>query len=132
MTGFEYTVTTDKSFDNVVSAIETKAAENNFRVLHVHDVAATLGEKGFQRDPLKIIEICNAKYADQVLRKDIKLSLMLPCPISVYVQDGKTKISTLLPGSMIEFFPNAGIEDVAKTVEAAVLKIIGEAVGVEI
>lgn len=132
MTGFEYTVTTDKSFDNVVSAIETKAAENNFRVLHVHDVAATLGEKGFQRDPLKIIEICNAKYADQVLRKDIKLSLMLPCPISVYVQDGKTKISTLLPGSMIEFFPNAGIEDVAKTVEAAVLKIIGESVGVEI
>lgn len=132
MTGFEYTVTTDKSFDNVVSAIETKAAENNFRVLHVHDVAATLGEKGFQRDPLKIIEICNAKYADQVLRKDIKLSLMLPCPISVYVQDGKTNISTLLPGSMVEFFPNAGIEDVAKTVEAAVLKIIGESVGVEI
>lgn len=127
MTRFEYTVTTDKSFGDAVSAIETKAAENNFRVLHVHDVAATLGEKGFQREPLKIIEICNAKYADQVLRKEIKTSLMLPCPISVYVQDGKTSISTLLPASMVEFFPGAGIEDVANAVEAAVLKIIGEA-----
>lgn len=127
MAGFEYTVTTEKSFDDAVSALEQKAAENSFRVLHVHDVAATLGEKGFERDPLKIIEICNAKYADQVLRKDIKISLMLPCPISVYVEGGKTHISTLLPGSMVEFFPNAGIEDIAKAVESAVLKIIGEA-----
>lgn len=127
MVGFDYTVTTEKSFDDAVAAIERSAAENNFRVLHVHDVAATLREKGFQRDPLKIIEICNAKYADQVLREDIRTSLMLPCPISVYAEGGKTSISTLLPGSMVEFFPDAGIADVAKAVEGAVLKIIREA-----
>lgn len=127
MKAFEHTVTTEKPFDEAVSAIEKKAAERNFRVLHTHDVAATLAEKGFPREPLKIIEICNAKYASQVLNKDVKISLMLPCPISVYVQGGRTCISTLLPSSIAEFFPGTGIEGLAAEVEAIVLRIIEEA-----
>ena len=124
MKAFERTVTTDKAFDEAVSAIERKAGEKGFRVLHTHDVAATLAEKGFPREPLKIIEICNAKYASQVLAKDVKLSLMLPCPISVYEEMGKTHISTLLPSSIVRFYPEAGIEDLAAEVERIVLDVI--------
>lgn len=127
MNKFEYTVTTDKSFEDTVSAILQKATENNFRVLHTHDIAATLTEKGFPRPPLKVIEICNAKYASKVLEKDVKISLMLPCPISVYVVDGKTHISTMLPTSIALFFPHAGIEGIASEVENIVLKIIKDA-----
>jgi uncharacterized protein (DUF302 family) len=127
MNKFEYTVTTDKSFEDAVSAILQKATENNFRVLHTHDIAATLTEKGFPRPPLKVIEICNAKYASKVLEKDVKISLMLPCPISVYVVDGKTHISTMLPTSIAQFFPHAGIEGIASEVENIVLKIIKDA-----
>ncbi len=127
MKAFEHTVTTEKTFEEAVLAIEKKSTEKGFRVLHTHDVAATLAEKGFPREPLKIIEICNAKYASQVLNKDVKISLMLPCPISVYVQGGKTEISTLLPSSIADFFPRAGIEGLAAEVESVVLKIIEEA-----
>jgi uncharacterized protein (DUF302 family) len=127
MDKFEQTVTTDKSFDEAVSAIEQKAVENGFRVLQTHDIAATLTEKGFPRQPLKVIEICNAKYASKVLEKDVKISLMLPCPISVYVKDGKTHISTMLPSSIAQFFPHAGIEGIAVEVESIVLKIIKDA-----
>ena len=126
MKTFEHTVTTERSFDEAVTAIEKKTGEKGFRVLHTHDVAATLAEKGFKRQPLKIIEICNAKYANQVLEKDVKLSLMLPCPISVYVERGKTHISTLLPSSIVEFFPHASIESLASEVEEIVLKIVEE------
>lgn len=124
MNEFEYTVTSKKTFPQAVEAVEKKSAEMGFRVLHTHDIAATLAEKGFPREPLKLVEICNAKYASQVLEKDVKVSLMLPCPISVYVQSGKTHISTLLPTSIAHFFPNAGIEGVATEVEKAVLKIV--------
>jgi uncharacterized protein (DUF302 family) len=124
MAAFERTVTTDKAFDEAVSAIERKAAEKGFRVLHTHDVAATLAEKGFPREPLKIVEICNAKYASQVLAKDVKISLMLPCPVSVYVEKGKTHISTMLPSSIVQFYPEAGIEDLASEVEKIVLEIV--------
>lgn len=80
---FHYTVETSKSFEVAVQAIEQKTAEKGFRVLHTHDVAATLAEKGFPRDPLKIIEICNARYASEVLKKDVNIALMLPRPVAV-------------------------------------------------
>lgn len=124
MNKFEYTATTNKSFSEAVEAVEKKTAEMGFRVLHTHDIAATLAEKGFPREPLKLVEICNAKYASRVLEKDVKLSLMLPCPISIYVEGGMTHISTLLPASIAHFFPDAGIEGVAAEVETAVLKIV--------
>lgn len=53
MRTFERTITTEKAFDEAVTALEMKAAEKGFRVLHTHDVAATLAEKGFPREPLK-------------------------------------------------------------------------------
>jgi uncharacterized protein (DUF302 family) len=93
-------------------------------VLHTHDVAATLAERGFPRDPLKIVEICNARYASEVLAKAVKISLRLPCPISVYVEGGTTHIRIMLPTTISEFFPDAGIEDVAAQVERTVLEII--------
>ncbi|MEW5993300.1 MAG: DUF302 domain-containing protein [Candidatus Zixiibacteriota bacterium] len=76
---------------------------------------------------MKIIEICNANYASQVLDKDVKISLMLPCPTSVYVEGGQTHINTLLPTSIVQFFPHAGIEGLALVVESIVLQIIEEA-----
>ena len=124
---FEKTISTNKSFDEAVAAVEKKTAEKGFQVLYTHNVAATLAEKGLAREPLKIIEICNAKYASRVLDKDVKLALMMPCPISVYVQGGKTQISTMLPTSIVEFFPKAGIKKIAVEMEKGVLGIIAEA-----
>jgi uncharacterized protein (DUF302 family) len=127
MTQIEYTVETSKPFDAAVTAVQEKSAAKGFGVLHTHDVAATLASKGFAREPLKIIEICNARYANEALAKDIHLALLLPCPISVYTEQGKTFISAFRPSAMPQFFPNAGIEAVADAVENAVLEIVNEA-----
>lgn len=127
MKNFEHTVNTSKSVDDAVQAVEQITASKGFRVLHVHDVAATLAEKGFQREPLKIIEICNAKYAHEVLQKDIMTALMLPCPIVVYALGGKTHISTMLPSIMEGFFPDKGIGPVAEIVEKVAVAIVDEA-----
>jgi uncharacterized protein (DUF302 family) len=127
MKDFRFSVETGKTFDAAVKAVEEKTAEKGFRVLHTHDVAGTLAEKGFPRDPLKIVEICNARYASEALKKDVSVALMLPCPIAVYTQGGKTIISTMLPSMLVEFYPEAGLEKVAAEVEQAVLKIVDEA-----
>ena len=103
-----------------------RVKEKGFGVLHIHDVKATLAGKGFDREPLKVIEICNAKYASEVLSKDIKISLMLPCPISVYVEGGKTYISTLMPKVIAEFYPEADIKSIAEEVDEIVLSIVEE------
>jgi uncharacterized protein (DUF302 family) len=125
--GIEYTVETRKPFDEAVSAVEQASVAHGFRVLYTHDVAATLAEKGFPREPLKVVEVCNARYASELLEKDIRTALMLPCPISVYSRQGKTFISTMRPSLIADFFPEAKIEQTALTVETAVRQIIDEA-----
>ena len=129
MREFKYTVQTGRSFDDAVAAVEQKTAEKGFRVLHVHDVAATLGEKGIHQEPLKIIEICNARYAHEALQKDISIALMFPCPIAVLRERGNAYISTMLPSVLVDLFPGKGIDSVAAKVEEVVLQIVNEAKG---
>lgn len=99
-----------------MAAIEITAQEKGFRVLYIHDMQATLAAKGFTTEPMKIIEICNARFASQVLAKDKKFSLMLPCPISVFVEQGKTFISALKPRVLSDYYPGEGIEEIAEEV----------------
>lgn len=127
MKNFQYTTETSKPFDTVVQALERKSAEHGFSVLHTHDVAATLNGKGFPREPLKIVEICNARYANEALKRNVDVAVMLPCPISVYTQGGKTFLSTMLPSVLADFYPGCGLEALAGEVEKAVLRIIEEA-----
>src|SRR3990167_1948034 len=123
---FDYTVTTTKSFDEAVRAVELETQEAGFRVLYIHDVAETLKEKGLEIEPLKIIEICNAKSAYAVLQADIKIGLCLPCNINVYRKDEVTYISGMRPIILPKFFPDADLGNLPKEVDAIIKKIIDE------
>lgn len=121
---FDYTVTTRKSFDEAVVAVEKETKTAGFRVLYIHDVFLTLKEKGFKIEPFKIIEICNAKSAYAVLKADIKIGLCLPCKINVYVKDGKTYISGMRPIILSQFFPKANLGNLPVEVDAIIRGII--------
>ncbi len=123
----DYTVSTQKSYADAVQAVVDSAAAHNFRVQFVHDVAETLAEKGFDREPVTIVEMCNAKYASEVLARDIKIGLMLPCPVMVYELDGEVTISTMRPTLIGAFFPDAQLEQIAAEVEAKIVAIVDEA-----
>jgi uncharacterized protein (DUF302 family) len=123
----DYTVPTTKSFKDAVAAVIDLTAAHGFRVQFVHDVQQTLAEKGFTREPLTIVEMCNAKFASQVLAADPKIGLMLPCPIMVYVEHGQTLISTMRPTLIGGFFPASGIDETAAEVEHVLFAIIDEA-----
>lgn len=127
MKSFLHTVDTQKSFEAAVEAVDAKVAEKNFRVVNTYDVAATLTEQGFPRSPLKIIEVCNARLASEALDKDINVALMLPCPIAVYTEGGKTFISTMRPSALVALCPASGLEQIAAEVERVVLQIVDEA-----
>lgn len=121
---FDYTVTTEKSFDEAVEAVEQETKSAGFRVLHIHNVTATLKEKGFKIEPFKIVEICNAKSAYAVLQADIKIGLCLPCKINVYQKDGKTYISGMRPVVLSQFFPNANLGNLPAEVDTIIRGII--------
>ncbi|BCV21404.1 DUF302 domain-containing protein [Moorella sp. Hama-1] len=122
-----YTVTTDKDFADAVRAVEEATAAQGMKVQHVHDVQATLKSKGYDSEPLKIIEICNARYAHEVLARDVMISLMMPCKVNVYTREGKTYISALRPTMLAEFFPHADLKEVANQVDAKIRAIVDAA-----
>ena len=125
---FAYTLESSKPFDQVVSAIEARTPEHQFRVLAVHDVQATLSEKGLQRGPLKIIEICNAKFAHQALQKSAEVALFMPCRFAVYTEEGKTIVKLGRPAMIAEIMPGAGLNELAAEVEMTMKQIMQESV----
>jgi uncharacterized protein (DUF302 family) len=127
----DYTVPTSKDFDAAVDVVAQLVKDAGFRVLFVHDVSATLAEKGFQRERVSIIEMCNAKYANGVLAADVKIGLLLPCPIMVYAEKGKVFISTMRPTLIGGFFPEADIAEVAAQVEDVLVGILDKAAAEE-
>jgi uncharacterized protein (DUF302 family) len=127
MEELDYTVASRLPFEEAVAAVLEGARRQGFGVLHVHDVQATLAARGFARGPLKIIEVCHPRHAFEVLARDPKISLMLPCPVSVYEEDGAVRVSALRPKLMGAFYPEAGIEAQAEAVDAAVRAIVDAA-----
>ena len=121
---FDYTVITEKSFDEAVKAVEQEIKRAGFRVLYIHDVTSTLKEKGFEIEPFKIIEICNAKSAYAVLKADIKIGLCLPCKINVYQKDGQIFISGMRPIVLSQFFPKANLGDLPNEIDVIIRRII--------
>lgn len=124
---FDYTVITKKSFNEAVRSVSEETKKAGFRVLYIHDVTATLAEKNFQIEPLKIIEICNAKSAYAVLQADIKIGLCLPCKINVYQKEGQIYISGMRPIILSQFFPQADLGNLPAEVDAIIRGIIEKA-----
>jgi len=121
---FDYTVTTEKSFDEAVAAVKEETKKAGFRVLYIHDVSATLKEKGFKIEPFKIIEVCNAKSAYTVLQADIKIGLCLPCKINVYQKGRQIFISGMRPLILPQFFPEANLGNLPAEVDTIIRRII--------
>src|SRR3989339_740061 len=112
---FDYTISTSKSFDVTVQGVEAEIAKVGMRVLYVHDVQKDLAEKGFHREPVKIIEFWKA---------DIKISLCMPCKINVYTKDGQTFISGMRPIVLPQFFPQANLGEQALEIDRIIQSII--------
>jgi uncharacterized protein (DUF302 family) len=96
------------------------------RVLVTHDVQGTLAEKGFERGPYKIIEVCQAASAHQVLAADEKIGLFMPCKILVYRKAHRTVVCGQRPLAIAEFFPEADLGDTPQRIDALLRGIIDE------
>lgn len=118
----------DKPFEAVARAIAENSATNSFRVLAVHDVQQTLAEKGLEREPLKIIEVCNAVFAHNALKKEIDVALFMPCRYSVYTAGKETVVKLNRPTMISQMLPEAGLDELAAEVEATLVKIMKESV----
>jgi len=124
-----YIIETDKTFNQASTDLESAVKHHGFGVLHVHDLGVTLRSKGIVFDnECKIFEVCNPQQAVKVLSTDMRLNMALPCRISVFTEQGKTKIGLIKPMQMLSALSqDAGLIEVAKEVEDKVIQMVDDA-----
>lgn len=124
-----YIVESNKSFEQAATDLEAAVKRNEFGVLHIHDLGNTLRSKGMPfTENCKVFEVCNPAQATKVLSTDMRLNMALPCRISVYTEQGKTRIGMIKPTPMLAALSHdASLAVVANEVEARTIKMIDEA-----
>lgn len=126
---FHYTVETNKSIDETVKALEKTLKEEQFGVLWDFDLTAKLQEKGLDFDsPYRVLEVCNPKEANRVLKEDKVIGYFLPCKIVVYEDEGKTKIGLPKPTTLIDLANNDKLSTIATDVENRLIHCIDQAI----
>ena len=124
-----YIVKTNKSFQQASTDLESAVMRHGFGVLHVHDLGTTLRSKGIAfDDECKVFEVCNPGQAAKVLSTDMRLNMALPCRISVFTEQGTTKIGLIKPVQMLAALSqDAALVQVAKEVEEKTIQMVDEA-----
>ena len=124
-----YIVDTDKSVDRATADLEAAVQKHGFGILHVHDLRQTLAKKGYTLPAeCRVYEICQPAQALKVLTADMNLNMALPCRVSVYEQNGRTRIGTIRPTEMLGLLSeDSALAAIAKEVDTTIEAIIDEA-----
>lgn len=124
-----YTVASRKPFEQAVDDLDAAVRRHQFGVLHVHDLGATLRNRGQAfAGECKVFEVCNPRHAAHVLDLDLRLNMALPCRISVYTQAGETRIGMIEPERMLGMLSDdPALASVAREVGESTRRMIDEA-----
>lgn len=123
----EFTLTSQRPFEELIAAVQETALQKSFRTLHVHDVQATLKEKGFSIMPYSIIEVCNAAYANEAIQAYAGIGMFLPCRIAVYDSGRERTLTMMNPSMMTSVLPAANFGDLPQKVETLLQEVMKEA-----
>jgi uncharacterized protein (DUF302 family) len=110
---------TDLTVEEAESKVRAALAAEGFGVLTEIDVAATLREKlGVERGAYRILGACNPALADQALRREPDIGVLLPCNVVVYEAGDRTVVAAFDPAIMSSVTGNDALRDLAEDARA--------------
>ena len=122
----QYMEATNKSVQEVIDCLKEVTAKYKYGIQHIHNVQETLKSKGIDLvNECQIVDICNPIVAEKFLSEDMSLSIIMPCKIAVYTQDGETMIAM---NSLVQLVDdiNPDLIELAQEVQEQLLEIIDE------
>ena len=124
-----YIVESSKSFYEATFDLGPTIQRLGFVILATHDLGEMLQRKEINLDDdCQIFEICNYRYVEKLLSIDMRLSLTLPWRISVFTENGATKIGVSRPDTMLATLgENAELARLAAEIEARLVMIVDDA-----
>jgi uncharacterized protein (DUF302 family) len=123
-----YIVDSDKSFHEATVDLEAVVPRLGFVILQVHDLGAALRRKGIELDEdCKVFEICSFRQTGRLLSIAMRLNLALPWRISVFTENGVTRIGLIRPQPMLAALADsAGLSPLAREIDEKMMQIVDE------
>lgn len=123
-----YIVESDKSFYEATFDLEPVIQRLGFAVLQQQDLSETLRRKHIELDDDCIVfDVCNFRQMEKMLAIDMGLSLLLPWRISVFTENGATKLGLIRPEPMLAAFgKHPELSRLAAEIEEKMVQIIDE------
>lgn len=95
-----YIVESSKSFYEATFDLPPVVQRLGFVILHAQDLGEMLKRKEIDvDDECQVFDVCNYRQMEKMLALDIKLAMTLPWRITVFTEDGATKIGIVRPAS---------------------------------
>ena len=117
----------DVPFETALQETRNALAAEGFGILCDMDVAATLREKlGVAMTPYAILGACNPSLANEALRAEPDIGLLLPCNVIVYATGAPdtTVVAALDPESALALTGNEAMRPIAAQVAAKLRRVI--------
>jgi uncharacterized protein (DUF302 family) len=122
------TMESTRPIEEVARDLERFAPEHGLSVLGQHDLAGRMTEKGFQFEtPVRVLEVCSAKHAHQVLSARIEIATAMPCRVALWGTVSGTVLATLEPTKLLPMFGDASLAPVAAEIERRILELMRHA-----
>ena len=116
---------TGLSFDEAVERCRQALSREGFGVLTEIDVKATLKKKlDVDREPYIILGACHPPSAHRALTAVPEVGVLLPCNVTVSVEQGGTVVRAMNPGAAMGILKNPVLEEVAAEVGAALKRVV--------
>lgn len=120
-----FSATTSLAFDQAVERCREALAAEGFGALTEIDVQATLKKKlDVDRDPYLILGACHPPSAHRVLAAAPEVGVLLPCNVTVSIEEGSTVVRAMNPGAAMGILDNPELEEVGEWVGAALQRVI--------
>lgn len=120
-----YEARTDLPFDHAVERCREALAREGFGVLTEIDVKATFKKKlDVDREPYLILGACHPPSAYRALTAVPEVGVLLPCNVTVSVEDGKTVVRAMNPEAAMAVIPHPVLKEVATEVGAALQRVV--------
>ncbi|WP_449603392.1 DUF302 domain-containing protein [Paenibacillus sp. Marseille-Q9583] len=122
---FHYTVETTKTPEQAILALTENLKAEKFGVLWQMDMKEKLQEKGVELEKTyHILEVCNPVEAKRVLSENALVGYFLPCKLTVYEENGTTKIGLPKPTSLIGLVENDKLMSIASDIEKRLISCV--------
>ena len=121
-----FETTTALSYDEAVGRCKAALVAEGFGVLSEIDIRATLKQKlGVDLEPYVILGACHPPSAHRVLTAMPAVGVLLPCNVTVSVEEGQTVVRAMNPEAAMGLLEDPTVAEVATEVGAALERVLG-------